>query len=195
MIRPLTQFDLDNAISIARLKNKIAGTTPIDDSVFETIHGKYFEGDGMHLAFGYFEDNVLVSFVGMVIRENKKRGKFWCISFLYTSKFNHTFTFNNDEIKLLIKECFNIAETLGYYDYYYTIAERVEKVYERQWARNNHTQTGRYLLETLAIVPANTQPDVELYWLLMGQETKPDNMVIKKRVLRNDLRPSINTSL
>jgi hypothetical protein len=47
---------------------------------------------------------------------------------------------------------------------------------------------GKYELTTLDVVPANTKPEFELYWRLMGQELKPDNIIIKKRVLRQEFR-------
>jgi hypothetical protein len=44
-------------------------------------------------------------------------------------------------------------------------------------------------LTTLAVVPANTKPEFELYWRLMGQELKPDNIVIKSRKLKGHNLP------
>ena len=77
-----------------------------------------------------------------------------------------------------------MAEEKGYFQYFYSIAERLERVYERQWKKNPWGFNGRYDLVTLDVVPANTKPEFELYWRLMGQELKPDNIVIKARKLK-----------
>jgi len=188
VIRQLTLFDLDNAMKIARMKERSAGTVPVSDIQFEELHQKYFESNGINYALGYFEDNQLVSWIALGLHENKARGKFWYISFLYTSKFHNSFNFNNTEIGYLIKAAFSLAEEQQFYEYYYTVSERVQNVYERQWARNTFMQTGRYELVTLAEIEPNTQPSVDLYWRLLGQETRPDKMVIKKRILNNDFR-------
>ena len=45
---------------------------------------------------------------------------------------------------------------------------------------------GRYEKIDLDIVPANTVPKHELYWRLMGEQTKPVPILIKKRVLKKE---------
>lgn len=189
MIKQLSLFDFDRALEIARLKPKTGGTKPISDEQFEELHKKYFIGSGVHFALGYFEDNQLISWVAFGLHENTSRGKFWYISFLYTSKFHNQFSFNNPEIGLLIKSAFSVAEDLGYYTYFYTIAKKFETVYDRQWSKNKFVQTGRYDLEIIGEIPANTEPTIDLYWRLLGSETRPDTMVIKKRILRPEHRP------
>ncbi len=188
MIRHLNLFDLDKAMSIARLKDRTGGTSPISDIQFEEIHKKYFESNGINYALGYFENNQLISWISLGLHENKTRGRFWYISFLYTSKFHNNFNFNNLEIGYLIKAAFALAEEQQFYEYYYTVSERVQHVYERQWARNKFVQTGRYELQTIGEIEPNTQPSVDLYWRLLGQEVRPDKMIIKKRILRPELR-------
>lgn len=195
MIKLLNLFDFDEAIKIARLKGRSAGTIPLSDSQFETKHHKYFEGNGIHYALGYFDNHELVSWVGLGLHENKTRGRFWYISFLYTKQFYDVFTFNHKEIGYLIKASFALAEEQEYYEYYYIVSDRIKHVYERQWARNTFMQTGRYDLETIGEVPANTVSTVDLYWKLMGEETRPDKMIIKKRILRPEFRTSINKTI
>jgi hypothetical protein len=120
--------------------------------------------------------------------ENKARGRFWVITTLYTTRFTTYFSFNQEEIGLLIKEAFHLAESKKYYEYYYSVSERIATVYESQYRKNKYVQTGRYDLVELDRVPANTQPTTDLYWKLMGQELKPDAIIIKKRVLRESFR-------
>jgi hypothetical protein len=83
---------------------------------------------------------------------------------------------------------FNLAESKKYYEYYYSVGERISTVYEKQYRKNNFMQTGRYDLIELDRVPANTQPTTDLYWKLMGKEIKPDTIIIKKRILRDAFR-------
>ena len=133
---------------------------------------------------GYFEDDKLISWVSIGFYESKMRGKFWVITDLFTTMFGERFSFSRPEIGLLFKQAFEIAEEKGYFQYFYCIAERLERVYERQWKKNPWGFNGKYELITLDIVPANTQPEYELYWRLMGKELKPDNIAIKARKLK-----------
>lgn len=188
MIRQLTLFDLDDALKIARLKQRVGGTTPLSEERFNQIHEKYFHTDGIHFAFGYFDNNKLISFILFGLHENKSRGRFWYISFLYTSLFHNYFSFNNQEIGLLIKTAFNVAETMGHYEYYYTINKKFETLYDRQWSKNKFIPTGRYNLEILTVIPKNTLSTVDLYNRLLGSEIRPDDMVIKKRTLKDEFR-------
>ena len=97
----------------------------------------------------------------------------------------------------MLKAAFEFAESKEYYEFYYSISERVMNVYERQWQRNSFMPVGRYDLTTLDTVSANTRPDHDLYWKLMGNQLKPDNIVIKKRVLKEQFRNTavINTDI
>jgi hypothetical protein len=61
-------------------------------------------------------------------------------------------------------------------------------VYESQYRKNKYITTGRYDCIQLDIIPANTVPTVDLYWKLLGKEIKPDDVIIKKRVLRPNFR-------
>jgi hypothetical protein len=117
------------------------------------------------------------------------RGKFWVISNFFSSVYTSYFNFNRPEFGMLFKKAFEVAEGRGYYQYFYSIAERLERVYERQWKKNSYAIQGKYDLTTLAVVPANTKPEFELYWRLMGQELKPDNISIKARKLKGHNLP------
>lgn len=133
------------------------------------------------ITLGYFEDDKLISWINIGFYENNMRGKFWVITGLFTSVFGERFSFSRPEFGLLLKQAFEITEERGYFQYFYCVSERLERVYERQWKKNPWGFNGVYELTTLAVVPANTKPEFELYWRLMGQELKPDNIVIKSR--------------
>lgn len=186
--RLLGEEHFKECLEIAKLRPRVGGTKPIPEESLVELYTKYFtENDNYH-AFGCIEDGKIVSWIGIVLMENKARGRFWVITALYTTLFRDYFSFNHEEIGLLIKEAFNLAETKKYYEYYYFVSERIATVYESQYRKNKYVQTGRYDLVELDRVPANTQPAVDLYWKLMGQETKPDTIIVKKRVLRDMFR-------
>jgi hypothetical protein len=159
---------------------KIGGTKPVSPNQYLTIQ----ETSDKLLKIGYFEDNRLVSWVSIGFYESKMRGKFWVIAGLFTTVFEERFSFSRPEFGLLFKRAFEIAEERGYFQYFYCISERLERVYERQWKKNPWGFNGRYDIITLDVVPANTKPEYELYWGLMGKELKPDNIVIKARKLK-----------
>jgi hypothetical protein len=163
-------------------RKKISGTTPISPERYRALQEESKSKDDVII--GYFKDDELISWVTIGFYESKMRGKFWVISNFFSSVYTSYFNFNQPEFGMLFKAAFEVAEGRGYYQYFYSIAERLERVYERQWKKNSYAIQGKYELTTLAVVPANTKPEFELYWRLMGQELKPDAIVIKSRKLK-----------
>jgi hypothetical protein len=163
-------------------RKKIGGTTPESPERYQAIQEESKSNN--FVTIGYFEDGKLISWIDIGFYESKMRGKFWVISNFFSSVYTSYFNFNRPEFGMLFKAAFDIAESRGYFQYFYCIAERLERVYERQWKKNTYAIQGKYDLTTLAVVPANTKPEFELYWKLMGQELKPDNIAIKARKLK-----------
>jgi len=188
MIRLLTEADLPAASEMIGLKSRTSGTVPVTKDEFVDNFTHYFTGNETSAALGYFENDELICFVCLGFFESKMRGKFWVIPGLYTKKFKQVFSFKNNDMAELFKAAFEFAESKGYYEFYYTVAERVMNAYERQWQRNSVMETGRYELILLDTIPPNTQPEQELHWRLMGKAVKPDTIVVKKRVLKEEFR-------
>jgi hypothetical protein len=163
-------------------RKKISGTSPMSIEQYQILREQSKSNNSVTI--GYFEDGKLISWITIGFYESKMRGKFWVISNFFSSVYTSYFNFNRPEFGMLFKAAFEVAEGRGYYQYFYSIAERLERVYERQWKKNSYAIQGKYDLTTLAVVPANTKPEFELYWRLMGQELKPDNIVIKSRKLK-----------
>jgi hypothetical protein len=168
-------------------RKKISGTAPISIERYQ-VHREEAKSNNS-VVLGYFEDGKLISWITIGFYESKMRGKFWVISNFFSSVYSSYFSFNRPEFGMLFKKAFEIAEGRGYYQYFYSISQRLERVYERQWKKNSYAIQGKYELTTLAVVPANTKPEFELYWRLMGQELKPDNIVIKSRKLKGHNLP------
>jgi hypothetical protein len=186
--RLLGEEYFNQCFEISKLRPRVAGTTPASLEVFLEKNKKYFdENDDYHI-LGCIEDSRVISWIAVAFIENKARGRFWIIPSLYTTKFTNYFTFNNEEIGLLIKAAFQLAESKKYYEYYYSVSQRIATVYEKQIQKNKYIPIGRYDYIELDRVPADSQPTTELYWKLMGEETKPDDIIIKKRVLRESFR-------
>lgn len=170
--------------SIVLSHKKIGGTQPISPEQYSVSQQNISD----LIKIGYFEDNELISWVIIAFRESKMRGKFWVITGLFTTKLGERFSFSRPEFGLIFKRAFELAEERGYFQYFYCVSEKIERVYERQWKKNPWGFNSRYELITLDVVPANTQPEYELYWRLMGQEIKPDPIIIKKRILKEEFR-------
>ena len=163
-------------------RNKIGGTKPISTERYLELREEAKSNNSV--VIGYFEDSKLISWIEIGFHESKMRGKFWVISNFFSSVYTSYFSFNRPEFGMLFKAAFEIAEGRGYYQYFYSISQRLERVYERQWKKNSYAIQGKYDLTTLDIVPANTKPEYELYWRLMGKELKPDAIAIKARKLK-----------
>jgi hypothetical protein len=169
--------------AIVLSRKKISGTKPVSAERYIELREEA-KSNNSSVALGYFEDGKLISWLSIGFHESKMRGKFWVISTFFSTVFKERFSFSRPEFGLLFKAAFETAESRGYYQYFYCVAERLERVYERQWRKNPWAVLGKYELTTLDTVPANTKPEFELYWRLMGQELKPNNMVIKARKLK-----------
>jgi len=168
-------------------RKKISGTSPMSIEQYQILREQSKSNNSVTI--GYFEDGKLISWITIGFYESKMRGKFWVISNFFSSVYTSYFNFNRPEFGMLFKAAFEVAEGRGYYQYFYSIAERLERVYERQWKKNSYAIQGKHDLTTLAVVPANTKPEFELYWRLMGQELKPDNIAIKARKLKGHNLP------
>ena len=175
---------LDKCYEIYQQKTKVSGTqtTPSKDKFLDHLENHFVENDFRYI-LGCFENNELISWIALTFINSKTRGQYWGITTLHTIRLHNVFSFSNPEIGLLIKEAFELAEQKGYFVYYYSIAEKVEKVYERQWRKNPWGFNGRYEFSIEATIPPMTQPADELYWRLLGKELKPDTVLIKKRIL------------
>jgi hypothetical protein len=187
--RLLGDENLDRCFSIAQLKSRSGGTVPPSPDAFKNQYKKYFESNDECFILGCFDNNILVSWIAIgFIDMPEKDYHFWAIVGLHTTKFVQLFSFNNPEIGLLIKEAFTLAESKKFYQYYYSVSKRIQKVYETQIQKTKYIPIGRYDYFEVAVIPANTQPANVLHWRLMGQELKPDDIIIKKRVLRFEHR-------
>jgi len=175
-------------LEISKIKSRVSGTSPGSETVLKTNLAKFFKNNDNFYVFGCFENEKLISWIGIALIENETHGKFWCITSLFTTAFTTYFSFNTKDIGILIKTAFDFAESKKYYEYYYSVGARVSKVYEKQIQKNTFRPIGVYDLIELDTIPPNTKPAVGLYWKLMGQELKSDTIVIKKRVMRHEFR-------
>jgi len=184
----LTEEYLEQCIDIAKAKAKISGIrTEFTQKTQEFITGCLTPND-KSCSIGYIEDGALHSWISLGFAEGPKDGKVWAITALYTRDIGNYFSFNNLKIGLLTKKAFEIAEGNKYYTYYYSISNRLERVYETQWKKNKLGFHGRYDMSLVAVIPPNTKPESEIYWRLMGQELRPESIAIKCRVLKPEFR-------
>lgn len=183
MIKQLTHEDLPYCLSVILQKKKISGTVPLKTEAHEVYLTKFFSDDKKYKVLGYFEDGALVSWLALGFYETETLGKFWLVLNMFSTKQRTYFNFTNPEISDLFKASFELAESMGVYQYFYCVSEKIAKVYETQWAKKNPMNYhGVYELKDLAVVLANTVPDNPLYWGLMGYETRPHDMYIKARI-------------
>lgn len=185
-IRDLTTVHVEQALSISRLKSKHSGTEPATEGELSELLYHSLAEKKFHL-FGYFEEDVLISWClikfGMLHEE-----KVWIIALLFTSRFHNVFTWNVPELGLLIKHAFEEAEERKVYSYLYSVADHVERVFERQWEKNTYLPpTGRYSRRTLATVKAGL-PAAEYWQYRLIGGIKPHDISIKKRTLKEEFR-------
>ena len=182
MLRLLTPNDLDTARQIASLKSVHSGTA-ISEEALNTQFYLLWTQDPKTKFIGYFEDDILISF--MIVRFGTLgEDKVWVILGLFTSKFHNHFSWAHPELGQLVEWAFKEAEAHGYNSYLYSVATRLERVYERQWQKNPWLPpTGRYTKEVVARVPANAMHD--LAWLnRLANLPRPDGITVFKRTLK-----------
>lgn len=182
MIRFLNMLDFEDVRRIARLK-------PIRDEdvyIADSELLKLFDTPRTHV-LGYFKNEVLISWVayrfGKLHDEN-----IWCIIHMFTSNFNNHFTFNGPDFGPIIAYIFREAEKNGYYSYLYTIPKRLEDVYYKKWKSNKYLPpSGRYEIEDLKLIPANTEPE-ESWLKRLNGGIRAYDVVVKKRTLKEEFR-------
>jgi hypothetical protein len=188
-VRELRKQDVGEARRIAFLKDRHSGTTPITEDGLDTILASVGDTEAPRKAFGYFEGDNLISWLAVRYTaffdfETQLDEKVWLITGLFTSQFHNHFSFGRPEAGTLIAHAFKLAEAEGFYTYVYSVANRLARVYEKQWFKQTWLPaTGRYDLLTIGVVPANTEPPTEWQKRMMGG-VKPDDIVFKKRVLK-----------
>lgn len=185
MLRLLTQTDYEAAIAIASLRSKHSGTTASLVPLLELM-GKFPLGEDPKTKFiGYFDGDELISWMALRYGTLGEE-KVWVILDLFTSRFRNYFSWSHPELGKLVAWAFQEAEDNGYFAYLYSVATRLERVYEMQWRKNPWLPPqGRYEKEVLARVPANTLH--ELAWLnRLANLPKPDDISVLKRTLKKE---------
>lgn len=186
MLRLLDPHDYFVAQDIANLKDRHSGTASSPEALM-TLMEMLVHKDPKTKFIGYFEDSKLVSWMAVRFGTLGEE-KVWVILGMYTSRFHNHFSWSPPEVGQLVAWAFNEAEATEHYAYLYTIATRLERVYDRQWQKNPWIPpTGRYTKEVVARVPANTLH--ELAWLnRMAHLPKPDDISVLKRALKKEHR-------
>lgn len=182
-VRILTEEDVDICYKMFLIKDS-------SKQKFWNNYLKYFTDDKDRFAFGYFENDILQSWLLQGFFRRKTDGKrYWVISFLCTHG-KQFFSFNNPEIGLVVKAAFDNAEAHHYYSYFYVVPEKQINAYERQWKNNQWGFNGRYELTTIDVIPAHTRPLDKMYWRLLGEETRDHSVAVKSRELLKQFIPS-----
>lgn len=186
-VRELLTTEREEAEKMARLRDRHSGTDPISDEGLAIILDSIGDPSSPRKIFGYFEDEKLISFIA--VRYLTLGGeKCWLIVGLFTNDFHNHFSFTRPHVGMLLAETFKYAERNGYYTYVYSIVNRLARVYEKQWAKQDWIpMTGRYELITMCVVPPNTDAPTDWQTRMMGGP-KPDEVVFKKRVLKMEFR-------
>lgn len=186
-VRQLRPEEVGEARAIARLKDRHSGTDPISDDGLDVLMMSVGDESQPRRIYGFFDDGRLVSW--LAVRHVSFHGELgWLITALFTSDFHNHFSFTRPEVGKLIAYAFEEAEAEHRYTYVYSVANRLARVYEKQWAKQTWTpMTGRYELHTLGVVPANTEAPTEWQYRMMGG-IKSDDVVFKKRVLKPEHR-------
>lgn len=184
IVRKLGEADIDQIREIAMLRPRVSGTEPPKD--IDVFIGGLKDPNSRSEFYGVFDGEQLISWIAF--RFGELHGEqVWAILGIYSRVTENFFTFNRPDIKLLIRKAFSTAEDNGVYIYVYSIAKRLEKVYETRWKKNDWITPGRYELFTIAVIPANVPASENWQLRLMGG-VKPDDVVIKKRILREKFR-------
>lgn len=186
MLRLLTKTDYQAAVHITFLKDTHSGTSVSVEAVMHLMD-MLMSNEPKTRFIGYFENDTLVSW--MAVRFGTLDGeKVWVILNMFTSRFRNYFSWAHPELGQLVAWAFDTAEKEGYYDYLYSVATRLERVYERQWRKNPWLPPrDRYIKEVIARIPAGTKHHLD--WVnRMAYLPKPDDISILQRRLKRMYR-------
>lgn len=181
----LNKNHFNECIKIAICKSKVSGTTPSNINEFAKKIEKYFSENDMYFAFGVIDDSeTLQSWMSIFFTENVTRGKYWAITSFYSKNSRTLFSFKNPEYGALLRYCVDLAEGLDYNQFYYSVSKKISRAFSKKWLESE-LSSGTYELIDKDIIPANTRPQSNLYWGLMGEELKPHDIIIKHRIKKN----------
>jgi len=177
MIRRLTIYDIEQAYIVATTKPNRNETDfiPKDRIIYTLSHPNYVN-------LGYFENDELISWAAVKF-ENLYAEKTWFIVFFFTKRFSDYFGFRTYDFGPMMNMYFEMAEENEYYSYIYSVPLKSHRAYYRKWK----SIEGRYDTFDIAVVDAGTKAPKDWMDKLNGG-IKPYDIIIKKRVLKNEFR-------
>ena len=184
----LNESHIDECLDMITLKERVAGGIPTSKETRTAIYSKYFlddrdsQGKTFFRTIGCIEDGEIKGWMAIMLNDTKSRGRYWAIIAFYAKEFSNYFDMNSPTYGQLVRYAIDYCENLQYNEFYYTVTERVANAYERQWKRSKF-RSERYGIETVAVIPPQTKPEVDLYWRLIGERLRDEAMVIKHRML------------
>lgn len=188
MLRLLTPEDFGAAARIGFLKTKHSGTSASTTEMWKLLD--LLKQDNLKTKFiGYFDDDQYTLVSWMAIRHGELDGeRVWVILGLFTSVFRNHFSWSHPELGRLVEWAFKYCESRGICTYLYTVATRLERVYEHQWKKNPWLPPrDRYTKEVVARVPPGHLHN--LNWVnRMAALPKPDGVSVLRRSLKQEYR-------
>jgi hypothetical protein len=186
MLRLLERSDIGEAMALAARHARHSGTEPVSLVEIEDLLSE-INTDTKNRFFGYFDGRDMLSWA--CLRFGELHGeKTWSISCLFVRHTREHFSWEPPELGLIVKQGFDYAEAHGYYAYVYSIATRLERVYERKWRTNPWLPPrDRYTKDVIARIPAGEKAPQN--WMTrMARLPKPDEMSILRRTLKEEYR-------
>ena len=176
---------------MSRLKKRHSGSTPVSEQKLLNVLNVPSRPSNLQI-WGSFKGNRLVSWVAVKYGSVGDE-KVWVILCMFTSEFQHTFKWT-ESLALLITKAFDYSETNGYYAYIYSIATRLERVYERSWRDNVWLPPrDRYTKERMCIVPAGELAVQNWQQRLLGGVKEHDTSILVRR-LKKEYYADFNSS-
>lgn len=185
MIKQLTIEYHDQCCEMLASSKKVSGQLVGPNNNHERMlkhFSRYLTDNERYHVMGYFEGSQLVAYMVQGFYTNKDIGRFWLAILLVSNIKTNYFTFAEPYMKQMFTRAFEIAESRECYQYFYSVSDKISRVYETQWYKNNpNGYDGVYDLIDAAVIPPNTKPTYKLYWKLMGEKTRSYTVHIKMR--------------
>lgn len=137
--------------------------------------------DEKHFLYGVFKDDRLMCFLGWRCDIPAPYDKDWIIVYLKsTPDINATMEY----MPILWRFMFDKCEADGLTTYHSLIEPHRLNKYDSFYRRKIPDIDNRYTFETTMVIPADTKPEVEWVWAMMGRQTHKVDYILRTGTLK-----------
>jgi hypothetical protein len=183
MIRELVVGDIDSIVEIyfGRIDYNNKENPALDPAVkqqwIDAIKKYYLTPNSGHAMYGYFKENILLSYVGWRMDLPAPYHSDWAIAHLKTRP--GSFLPSQNGMADLWKKMFEVCESRNLNKWHAVIEDKNWNKFDSFYRRYLPEINNSYTYYDLCSIPANTKPDIEWVWAMIGRRTWSTDLKVR----------------